>query len=252
MNSIVKSSFFSYKLFADCIENIPILSNGDTPFLISTINPHSFYVADHDDEFKTALKESEILLPDGVGIVYANWIVNRSKLRKISGMDIFLFLLKSLEAIDEPAKKRIFFLGSTESTLALIREKIKSDFPSLTVKTYSPPFKPHFNETELNLMIETVNQFSPYILFVGMTAPKQEKWAHTNKNQLNVNFICAVGAVFDFYSGNITRPGPIWQKLGLEWFGRFIREPRRLWRRYLISLPYFIAQVFIEAIKRKP
>jgi N-acetylglucosaminyldiphosphoundecaprenol N-acetyl-beta-D-mannosaminyltransferase len=99
-------------------------------------------------------------------------------------------------------------------------------------------------------MIQKINFFQPYVLFIGMTAPRQEKWAYTNYPSINAKIICSIGAVFDFYSGRIERPGAVWQRLGLEWLGRFSKEPRRLWRRYLISLPYFIACVLAESLRK--
>ncbi len=173
-------------------------------------------------------------MPDGVGIVYANMLINGSLIRKISGMDVFLFLLRKLDAHPDLAMKQI-----------------ENDFPSLIVRYYSPPFKLSFSSEELESMTTAINNFNAYLLFIGMTAPKQEKWAYVQQQFLRAKIICSVGAVFDFYSGTIKRPGRRWQALGLEWFGRFIREPRRLYKRYLISLPYFILQVFKEAFKKR-
>jgi N-acetylglucosaminyldiphosphoundecaprenol N-acetyl-beta-D-mannosaminyltransferase len=92
-------------------------------------------------------------------------------------------------------------------------------------------------------MISAINNFAPDILFVGMTAPKQEKWVYLNKSQINAKIICSIGAVFDFYSGNIKRPNQFWINLGLEWLIRFLKEPRRLFNRNFISTPLFLFYV---------
>jgi len=105
-------------------------------------------------------------------------------------------------------------------------------------------------------MIELINKAKPDVLWVGMTAPKQEKWIFKNRNKLSVPFSAAIGAVFDFYAGKVRRPSPLWQKLGFEWLGRFIQEPRRLWKRNLISMPIFsywilkekLHKVFVEGV----
>lgn len=251
LKEILKYRFFSYEIFADNLDVIFQISEANRPLCISTLNPHSFYVAEQDRVFKQALEQSHILLADGIGIVFSNWLINGTKLRKTSGMDIFLFILKKIAAKECMSMKRIFFLGASDKTLSIIKSKINREFPSLCVGVYSPPFKPVFSNEEVDLMINKINDFNPYVLFVGMTAPKQEKWSYTNRNHLNTQIICSIGAVFDFYSGNIKRPGRAWQMFGLEWFGRFIREPRRLYKRYLISLPYFIAQVFNEAFRKR-
>jgi N-acetylglucosaminyldiphosphoundecaprenol N-acetyl-beta-D-mannosaminyltransferase len=89
-------------------------------------------------------------------------------------------------------------------------------------------------------MVEAVNGFKPDVLFVGMTAPKQEVWTHVNKERLDVGAICAIGAVFDFYAGTVSRPSKFWRDLGLEWFIRLLKEPRRMYKRYVICGPAFI------------
>ena len=103
-------------------------------------------------------------------------------------------------------------------------------------------------------MVEAVNAFQPDYLFVGMTAPKQEKWVYENRNKLNATLICSIGAVFDFYAGTVQRSSQFWISLGLEWFPRLLREPKRLWRRNFISTPRFIIDVLgmkLGLIKRK-
>jgi N-acetylglucosaminyldiphosphoundecaprenol N-acetyl-beta-D-mannosaminyltransferase len=94
-----------------------------------------------------------------------------------------------------------------------------------------------------------VNAFQPEVLFVGMTAPKQEKWAYQFHSALEVRITCCIGAVFDFYAGTMRRPSQLWINLGLEWFGRLISEPKRLWRRYLYYGPIFIYGMIKEKIK---
>jgi len=92
-------------------------------------------------------------------------------------------------------------------------------------------------------MCNAVNMFKPDVLFVGMTAPKQEKWVHQFKDRLQARNICAIGAVFDFYAGNVERSSEFWIKLGLEWLPRFLKEPKRLFKRNFISTPKFILEV---------
>lgn len=249
--TILEQRFFNYNIFNDELDLVLKGETFDKPITINTLNPHSFYVADHDNNFREALEASQILLADGIGIVLANLLINGTKLQKISGMNVFLFLLKKLDAAETSSMKRVFFLGASHKTLSIIKKKIAQQFPSLSVEVYSPPFKTTFSQEEVNLMAQKVNAFRPYVLFVGMTAPKQEKWSHANKSCLKADIICSIGAVFDFYSENIKRPGKAWQMLGLEWLGRFIQEPKRLWKRSVISLPYFLCRVFSEAFRKR-
>jgi N-acetylglucosaminyldiphosphoundecaprenol N-acetyl-beta-D-mannosaminyltransferase len=136
-----------------------------------------------------------------------------------------------------------FFLGASENTLQKIKFKSSQEYPNITFDYYSPPYKLEFSEKDSKIMCDKVNIFNPDVLFVGMTAPKQEKWVHLYKNKLNANIVCSIGAVFDFYAGNVKRSSDIWISLGLEWLPRLIKEPRRLFYRNFVSTPQFILDV---------
>jgi bacterial polymer biosynthesis proteins, WecB/TagA/CpsF family len=140
----------------------------------------------------------------------------------------------------------MFFLGSSERTLELIRKRAEKEYPALEIHSFSPPFKPEFSEEENRAMIHAVNEIGPDVLFIGMTAPKQEKWAFKHFDQLNAGHVCCIGAVFDFYAGTVRR-APRWViSIGLEWMYRLVKEPRRMWRRYLIGNTTFINHIFRE------
>ena len=212
--------------------------------VINTINPHSYCISKKDVLFNEALRQSDILIPDGIGIVYATKILKKKKIKRISGSDIHQFLIEKANTNN----LKIFYLGANQETLDKIEFRIKKEFPSITVKSYSPPYKEDFLDDENSIIIEKINNFDPHILFIGMTAPKQEKWANKNKVKLKNCIICSIGAVFDFYAETVIRPNLFWQKLGLEWFFRFLKEPKRLWRRNFISTPCFLWDVFKEKI----
>lgn len=204
-------------------------------------NPHSLIVADVDPLFRAAVCHADIIIPDGAGIVLASKILGGSIKNRITGMDIFI---KLNQALHERGNVSCFFIGSTQEILNSITLRMKNDFPNVQiVGSYSPPFKSEFNQEDNNVMIELINRAAPDVLWIGMTAPKQEKWIFANKERLQVKFIGAIGAVFDFYSGNIKRSHPFFQRLGLEWLPRLLKEPRRLWRRTFISSPVFIYRI---------
>lgn len=237
---VTQLQIFDYKLSSS------YKFSGNTKNLINTINPHSFVIAKSDVEFSNALKSSDILLPDGIGIVWAVKLLTGKRIKKIAGSDIHFHLLNKANI----EKLRVFYMGSSEKTLAKIKEKISTNYPNIKSGVYSPPFKEYFSHEENRRMINMVNKFKPDILFVGMTAPKQEKWAFANKDHLAATTICCIGAVFDFYAGTVKRP-PKWViKIGLEWLGRFIKEPSRMWRRNFISTPIFIFDVLKEKFKQ--
>lgn len=232
----MEKELLNYKVYKGTLSQIDLKKNK----IINTINPHSFCVSKQDKLFESALQDSDILLPDGVGIIWAEKILNKNVIQKIAGYDLFLFLMQQLEK----DKGTVFFLGASNDTLNKIEAKCKLDFPGVTFGSFSPPYKPVFSEVDSKAMCEAVNAIKPDVLFIGMTAPKQEKWVHQYKDQLKARNICAIGAVFDFYAGNIQRSSDFWINLGLEWLPRLLKEPKRLFYRNFVSTPKFILEVF--------
>ena len=224
-----------YKIFKSMLSELNFEKNK----IINTINPHSYCVSKYDKEFEIALKKSNALIPDGIGIVWAEKLINRNRIEKIAGFDLFMLLMHKLEN----EKGSVFFLGSNQETLNLIKNKTAIEFPNVKVNFYSPPYKSKFSSTENIEMCNAINLVQPDVLFVGMTAPKQEKWVHKFKDELKVTNICCIGAVFDFYAGNIKRSSDFWINLGFEWLPRLIKEPKRLFHRNFVSTPKFILEV---------
>ncbi|WP_282117765.1 WecB/TagA/CpsF family glycosyltransferase [Maribacter aquivivus] len=238
MQRISKVNCLGYNVFNGQLEDIEFGNN----ILVNTINQYSYCIAEKDSLFKKALQNSDVLLPDGIAIVHASKFLNGYKIKKIAGADIHDFLLHKLNA----EYGSCFYFGASESTLAKIESRVKLEFPNIKLKAYSPPFKSEFSSEENIEMISIINKFNPDVLFVGMTAPKQEKWAYENKDNLKTGLICSIGAVFDFYAGTVKRPGQVWIDSGLEWLGRFLREPKRMWKRY-----FYYGTIFVVKVIRK-
>ena len=231
----------TFKIFNHPLKQLSV----DTKLLITTINAHCYNMTLTDVLCRKALQNSNVLIPDGISVVWAIKWLNGENLKKIAGADLFFYELKRLQLKEGSC----FFLGSTINTLDLIRVKINREYSGIRVETYSPPYKPEFSDEDNVTMLEKINAFRPDVLMVGMTAPKQEKWAYQHYNQLQVGHICCIGAVFDFYAGTVNR-APKWMiKLGLEWMYRLIKEPKRMWRRYLIGNIQFIWNVILEKLK---
>lgn len=213
--------------------------------LINTINAHSYNTLKKDTLFRQALQASDMLLPDGISVVLAMRLLKGRKIKKIAGFDLFQYEMRRVHE----QRGKCFFLGSSEQTLRLIKERAQREHPDLQIYSYSPPYKPIFSEEDSRSMIEAVNKVEPDVLFVGMTAPKQEKWTYEYFDQLRAGHICCIGAVFDFYAGTVKR-APKWMiQIGLEWFYRLIREPRRMWRRYLIGNTLFVIGILKEKFR---
>lgn len=208
---------------------------------LACMNPHSYAVAMQDAPFSQALRAADWLIPDGAGVVLASKILGGTIRERVTGSDIFWGLMGEL---NRTGRASVFFLGATEETLAAICARVAVDYPNVRVAgTYSPPFKQVYSAEDLDEMVDAVNAASPDVLWVGMTAPKQEKWIHAELGRLDVRFAAAIGAVFDFYTGRVKRSHPIFQRLGLEWLPRLVQEPRRLWRRMFVSAPIFLLAV---------
>lgn len=232
---------FQTPLYSTSLKNLP-----DKKLLITTINAHSYNVAQRDELFSEALINSDVLLPDGISVVWAKKFLNGKKIQKIAGADLLLYKLNKLQT----SQGSCFFLGSSESTLGKIKERVAKEYPHVKVYTYSPPYKPEFTEEENTAMINAINAVQPEVLFIGMTAPKQEKWAYRHLSQLQAGHVCCIGAVFDFYAGTVQR-APAWLiKAGLEWLYRLLKEPGRMWYRYLVGNFMFVLRVLIEKIRK--
>ncbi len=233
----------NYEIFTDDISTIDLESG----YVINTLNAHSYVMSKRDKLFNKALNDSNFLIPDGSGIVLAAKHINKQKIKKVAGSDLHEFLLE----ISNKKNAKVFYMGSSQSTLDKIHRKIKNEYPNIIVESYSPPFKEKFSDADNYEIISKINEFNPDILFIGMTAPKQEKWLHINKNHLKFKTACSIGAVFDFYAGTVDRPNIFWINLIGEALSRFIKEPRRLWRRNIISIPLFLLDVFLYKFELK-
>ena len=217
--------------------------------LINTINAHSFNTAKKDQLFADALTNGDVLIPDGVSIVKAcRWIKAKSQPKeRIAGWDLFSFEMEKLERESEELRtkseesKTVMFMGSSQKVLDLIVKRAAVDYPHLKVVTYSPPYKPEFSDEDNKAIINAINAANPDLLWIGMTAPKQEKWTYSHWKELNIHcHVGTIGAVFDFFAGTVERAPLWWQEHGLEWLYRLLKEPKRMWRRYSIGKTLFL------------
>ncbi len=252
--------------------------------LINTINAHSYNTARKDELFAEALTNGDVLIPDGVSIVKAcRWIKAKSLPKeRIAGWDLFSFEMENLERkqcgmlnvecgannssldnsqsalADNPKfkiqnsefrspQRTVMFMGSSQKVLDLIVKRAAKVYPHLKVVTYSPPYKPEFSKEDNKAIIDAINAADPDLLWIGMTAPKQEKWTYSHWDELNIHcHVGTIGAVFDFFAGTVERAPMWWQRHGLEWLYRLLKEPKRMWRRYIIGNALFLFNVIFR------
>ena len=233
---------------ADIVQSLKDLDSiPEGKVLINTINAHSYNVAQKDSLFAEALLGGDYLSPDGAWIVGACRFLKAASrpAERFSGWDMFIHEMDRVAS----GCGKVMFAGSSQEVLSLIRERVANEYPDATVVTYSPPYKPSFSEADDKAMIADITAADPDLLWIGMTAPKQEKWAYSHWNELDIRCHCGtVGAVFDFYAGTVRRAPLWWQKHSLEWLYRLIREPRRMWKRYLVGNVLFIVNILKEKL----
>jgi N-acetylglucosaminyldiphosphoundecaprenol N-acetyl-beta-D-mannosaminyltransferase len=213
------------------------------PRQICLANAYTVALAQSDKDVQDLLKRSDLVLADGMSIVWgARWIGVDIPCR-VAGPDLMAQLC------ERSAEKgyRIYLLGTSEENLADLKAELLRRWPRLqVVGTHSPSMSDRFTPTENSEILERIRQATPDVLFVGMSCPKQERWIAENLNAIAAPVSLGVGAAFNFLSGSIPRAPQTLQNLGLEWLYRLYREPRRLWRRYLLGNAVFLSRLAAE------
>ncbi|WP_221394609.1 WecB/TagA/CpsF family glycosyltransferase [Dyadobacter sp. NIV53] len=202
-----------------------------------------------DPEFRQVLKKTDYLVLDGVYFALASILLMGRNIKKNQGPEVFKHFIKRLDKTSGKA----FFLGSSEDVLAKIKERAMKEYPTVLIETFSPPFKKEFSEEDNMEMISKINEFQPNVVFVGMTAPKQEKWSFLHREKLDCNLIISIGNVFDWYAGTQKEIHPIWFQLRLAWLIRIFYRPE-IFRRNIGNQMLFFWHLLlmILRIKKQP
>lgn len=212
------------------------------PYLVAAANTHMLALACQDAGFRKSIDSFDLVLPDGMPLV---WVVNARKRNaladRVYGPD---FMLRTLEATQGDAWPH-YFLGGDDSLLQALREKLKARFPKLRIAGWHAPSFPAWSAEEEGQIVERIAAASPAFIWVGLGCPKQEAFLSRNKWRLPSGVYAGVGAAFSFHAGKL-RQAPKWmQSAGLEWSFRLLMEPGRLWRRYLVYnflFAYYLAR----------
>lgn len=240
--NIVKT--LGLNIFSDDLNIIPI--HGDICNVINTISPNSYGISIKDPEFYFSLKNSDYLVLDGVYFTFASLLLQRKNIKRNQGPDVFYHFINRLNA----QKGKAFFLGSSNTTLQKIYDRAKIEYPNTIIEYFSPPFKSKFSREDNDLMITKINSFQPDILFVGMTCPKQEKWAIEHKKQLKAGLVICIGNVFDWYAGTQKSIHPFWFRIRLGWLVRIFYRPE-VFRRNIGNQMLFFWSVLLIFLKIK-
>lgn len=202
---------------------------------VAICNVHVVVSASQDANYLGVINGADMATPDGAPIA---WMLRRQgnvKQQRISGPDLMWVLCERCAAENLP----VYFYGSTEPTLQVLGHRLSQAFPGLVIGgKESPPFRVQTVEED-SAALDRINASGAGIVFVGLGCPKQERWMAEHRGRVNAVMI-GVGAAFDFHAGTVQR-APAWMRdNGLEWLHRLLSEPRRLWRRYLVTNTLFI------------
>jgi len=219
----------------DAVSEIFSLSDRGVSAYIAIANVHMCMEAFDDPLFRDTVNQANLVVPDGLPLVWAQHLLGYRQARQVRGMDLMLALCRQAERDGTP----VGFYGASTDLLRQLTEKLGHRFPGVKIVCQiAPPFHELTAEEDARY-IESINESGVRILFVGLGCPKQERWMAAHKGSVQCVML-GVGAAFDFLAGN-KRHAPQWmQSIGLEWLFRLSTEPRRLWRRYLIHNPRFI------------
>lgn len=216
----------------EAVQKIEQLILSKKPSYVVTPNVDHIVKLEKDKEFQEVYKEADLILTDGMPLIWISKMKKTPIKEKVSGSDLFPEVCK----LAANKGYKVFLLGAAEGVAAKAAENLKEKYKGLNiVGTYSPSYGFEKNEEEIQQIIKMINEVKPEVLAVGLGAPKQEKFLYNYRNQLNVPVALAIGASIDFEAGNIDRAPEWMQRSGLEWFYRLCKEPKRMFKRYLVD-----------------
>jgi len=226
------------KILGVCFDNVDmvqatakavgIIENGEKGYVV-TPNPEIVQLARRDDALMRVIDDASLVLPDGIGIIYAAKILGVPLKTRVPGIDFCSALLEIL------AKRggRVFLFGAKPGVAEAASKKMTADYAGISICGVNDGY---FEDDRP--IIEKINAAKPDLLLVCLGAPKQEKWMAENLDRLDVRLMIGLGGALDVYSGTVKRAPKMWRKLGLEWLYRLLKEPKRIGR--MIKLPLFI------------
>lgn len=201
-----------------------------------------------NEKLNEIYNSADIVTADGVPVVWASKMLGKPIRGRVTGLD----LLPEFAPVAADKGYSFFFLGAAEGVGNRLAEALKEQYPALEIAgIYSPPFTARFSDEENERMIQKINESGADLLWVSLTAPKQDYWIARHFDQLDVSVAIGVGAAFDVVAGNIQRSPEWMQKYGLEWLYRLMKEPGRLWRRYLVEAPVFFPLLIRQLIQQR-
>lgn len=219
------------------IELIKSIIDRKVPTQHVVINANKVNEMLKDDKLLKIVNSCKVINADGVSILLAGKILGYNNIERVTGIDLFINLLQ----VSNDKGYRVYFLGASEQVVENVVTVAKKNHKDLIVAGYRNGY---FGDDESEAIAEEIRKSKADVLFVGIPSPKKEFWVDKHLHQMNVPFVMGVGGSFDVYSGK-TKRAPVWiQKIGMEWFIRFIQEPKRMFKRYFLGNFVFLGHVF--------
>lgn len=207
------------------------------PHQVVTINPIMMMAGLENEQFMSVLRSAELVIPDGIGVVIASRFVRDPIPQRVAGIDLMQKLLR----LGSRRRYRVYFLGSTEDVVEEVVRQVNRRYPGVQIAGYHHGF---FGEEEDKQRVQEIRESNPDILFVARGLDTQEPWIGRYKKQLDVPVMMGVGGSFDVMAGKVKRAPVLFQKTGMEWFYRLMKEPSRYKR--MLALPKFMWKVYRE------
>jgi N-acetylglucosaminyldiphosphoundecaprenol N-acetyl-beta-D-mannosaminyltransferase len=206
---------------------------------------HGIVEAQHDPCFRSVLENADLVVPDGMPLVWLARKRGHALKRRVYGPE----LLKSF-CQSTGGKHRHFFYGGAPGVAKQLADRLRCQYGVSIAGTYSPPFRALTSEED-NRIVDLIHETAADVVWVGLSTPKQEQWMYQHRNLLRVPVLVGVGAAFDLLTGRVRQAPPWMRERGLEWMFRLLQEPRRLWRRYLIYGSEFAFKASLEVMGLK-
>lgn len=227
------------------VERVIQAAQGERPLSVAAVSVHGIMTAVRDAEHRYRLNHVDLVVPDGQPVRWALNLLHGAALRdRVYGPTLALKLWQQAAALGIP----VFFYGSRGGVLQALQERLAARIPRLRVVGCAEGQFRQLTVAERDAIVASIRSSGARLVFVGLGCPRQEVWVYENRDLIGVPVI-AVGAAFDFHAGLLPQAPWYLQRIGLEWLYRLIQEPRRLWRRYLVTNPPYLALVALQAAR---
>jgi N-acetylglucosaminyldiphosphoundecaprenol N-acetyl-beta-D-mannosaminyltransferase len=192
---------------------------------------HTLAECRKNDDFRTVLNMADLVVPDGMPLVWVGRLKGFPLRHRVCGSELMDGFCRATGST-----YRHFFFGGNAGVAETLASMLHQRYGIVVAGTYTPPFRA-LTETEERDFATAVDKASPDVLWVGLSSPNQERWLYEHRDKLSVPVMLGVGAAFDLNSGKLRRAPEWMRENGLEWLFRLLSEPRRLWKRYLVTIP---------------